>query len=128
LKLLLDTHALAWFLLDLPRLPATSKAAIADPENTVVVSVVSTLEIAIKVRVGKWPEAAPILQDVDRILSAEQFIPLPVSVKHALKAGSMPGAHRDPFDRLLIAQALVEDLTLVSNEAVFDGFGVQRLW
>jgi PIN domain nuclease of toxin-antitoxin system len=128
LRLLLDTHALAWFLLDLPRLPQTAKAAIADPDNMVVVSVVSALEIAIKVRVGKWPEAEPILRNFDGVLSAEQFQPLPVSMDHALKAGSMPGSHRDPFDRLLIAQALVEDLILVTNEALFDGFGVQRLW
>ncbi len=128
MRLLLDTHALAWFLLDLPRLPQTAKAAIADPDNMVVVSVVSALEIAIKVRVGKWPEAEPILRNFDGVLSAEQFQPLPVSMDHALKAGSMPGSHRDPFDRLLIAQALVEDLILVTNEALFDGFGVQRLW
>jgi len=128
LRLLLDTHALAWFLLDLPRLPETAKAAIADPDNTVVVSVVSALEIAIKVRVGKWPEAEPILRDFNHTLSAEQFELLPVSVEHALKAGSMPGLHRDPFDRLLIAQALNEGLILVTNEVLFDGFGVQRLW
>jgi PIN domain nuclease of toxin-antitoxin system len=128
LRLLLDTHALAWFLLDLPRLPQTAKAAIADPDNMVVVSIVSALEIAIKVRVGKWPEAEPILRNFDGVLSAEQFQPLTVSMDHALKAGSMPGSHRDPFDRLLIAQALVEDLTLVTNETLFDGFGVQRLW
>jgi PIN domain nuclease of toxin-antitoxin system len=128
LRLLLDTNALAWFLLDLPSLPQTAKAAIADPDNTVVVSAVSALEIAIKVRIGKWPEAAPIVQAFDRTLEAEQFQALSVSVEHALKAGAMSGVHRDPFDRLLIAQALVEDLILVSNEAVFDGFGVQRLW
>jgi PIN domain nuclease of toxin-antitoxin system len=128
LRLLLDTHALAWFLLDLPRLPQTAKAAIADPDNTVVVSAVSALEIAIKVRIGKWPEAAPIVQDFESTLKAERFQSLAVTLEHALKAGSMPGVHRDPFDRLLIAQASVEDLTLVSNEAVFDNFGVQRLW
>jgi PIN domain nuclease of toxin-antitoxin system len=128
LKLLLDTHALAWFLLDLPRLPQTARAAIADPDNIVMVSAVSALEIAIKVRVGKWPEAAPILQDFDQMILADQFQLLDVSVEHALKAGSMPGQHRDPFDRLLIAQALIEGLTLVTNETLFDGFGVQRLW
>ena len=128
MKLLLDTHALAWFLLDLPRLPQTAKAAIADPHNTVMVSAVSALEIAIKARIGKWPEAEPIIRNFEQVMSAEQFSLLAVSVEHALKAGAMPGVHRDPFDRLLIAQALIEDLTLVSNETVFDGFGVQRLW
>jgi PIN domain nuclease of toxin-antitoxin system len=128
LRLLLDTHALAWFLLDLPRLPATARTEIIDPQNTIFVSAVSAMEIASKHRIGKWPDAAPIAADFEAVVQAERFEPLPITLTHARRAGAMPGAHRDPFDRILIAQALVEDLILVSNETPFDNFGVRRLW
>ncbi len=86
------------------------------------------MEIASKHRIGKWPDAAPIAADFEAVVQAERFEPLPITLTHARRAGAMPGAHRDPFDRILIAQALVEDLILVSNETPFDNFGVRRLW
>ena len=92
------------------------------------VSAVSALEIATKHRIGKLPQAAVLAARFEHEVEALGFQPLPVSLTHARVAGSLPIPHKDPFDRLLIAQAIVEDMFLVSNEAVFDGFGVSRLW
>jgi PIN domain nuclease of toxin-antitoxin system len=86
------------------------------------------MEIATKFRLGKLPSAARLAQDFEAVTDGQGFEPLSISTRHAHLAGSLAIAHKDPFDRLLIAQALLDDLTLVSNEAVFDGYGVVRLW
>ena len=128
MRLLLDTHALIWWLRGDPRLGASARRAIEDRRNDILVSAVSAFEVTTKHRLGKLPEAEILAQDFDGERRQEGFLALDVTIAHAALAGKLPGAHRDPFDRLLIAQALVEGLTLVSNEALFDGFGVQRLW
>ena len=128
MRLLLDTHALIWWLRGDARLGASARPAIEDRRNEVIVSAVSAFEVTTKHRLGKLPEADVLARDFDGERRKEGFLALDISVAHAARAGSLQGAHRDPFDRLLIAQALVEGLTLVSNEALFDGFGVQRLW
>ena len=128
MRLLLDTHALIWWLRGDPRLGASARRAIEDRRNDILVSAVSAFEVTTKHRLGKLPEAEILAQDFDGERRQEGFLALDVTIAHAALAGKLPGARRDPFDRLLIAQALVEGLTLVSNEALFDGFGVQRLW
>jgi PIN domain nuclease of toxin-antitoxin system len=102
--------------------------ALDDSENEVWVSTVSAFEVTTKYRIGKLPQAAELALDFEGARTRQGFLTLPISEAHAVHAGLMAGAHRDPFDRLLIAQALIEGLVLVSNETVFDGFGVQRLW
>jgi PIN domain nuclease of toxin-antitoxin system len=127
-KLLLDTHALIWWLVGDDALSRAAIAAISDDRNTVLVSAASAMEIATKFRIGKLPDAALLAQDFERIIADQGFQELGISVRHARLAGEMKIAHKDPFDRLLIAQARADDLVLVSNEAVFDGFAVNRLW
>jgi PIN domain nuclease of toxin-antitoxin system len=128
LRLLLDTHALLWTFLDSPRLSAAARDAIASEATENFVSAVSAMELTTKYRLGKLDEAAPFMRSGRLDLSGLAFTPLPVSLEHAELAGSLDIPHKDPFDRLLIAQARIERLPLVSNEALFDGFGVERLW
>lgn len=128
MKLLLDTHALIWWLAGDEALSPPARSAIADEANAVAVSAASAMEVATKSRIGKLPDAVLLAQDFERIVAAQGFAELAITVHHARLAGEMKIAHKDPFDRLLIAQALVEDMVLVSNEARFDGFAVQRLW
>ena len=91
-------------------------------------SAASAWEITTKYRLGKLPEAAPVALDVLAIIESQRFLPLAVSVRHGQVAGALPGPHSDPFDRILMAQAIIEDLTLLSNEKAFDAYGVKRLW
>lgn len=128
MRLLLDTHALLWWLLGDTQLPVHAREAIGDEENTVYVSAASASEVATKVRIGKLVGAESLAQDFAPQIQDEGFLPLPISVEHAQRAGSLPGPHRDPFDRMLVAQAQAEILILVSNEEVFDRYGVTRLW
>mgnify|MGYP000963482381 CR=1 FL=1 len=128
MRLLLDTHALLWWLGDDHKLPRRAYDAIADPANEILVSPVSAFEIATKSALGKLPEADGVAADLRPWLSSQGFGILPLDLAVATRAGFLPGPHRDPFDRLLIAQALVADLTLVSNERIFDVYGVRRLW
>jgi len=128
LSLLLDTHALIWWFLDSPALSPAARDRIAEGAEDVYVSAVSAFEISTKVRLGKLPEAAALDRDFSDFIASRGFTPLDLSIQHALVAGGLSSGHKDPFDRLLIAQALTENLTLVSNERLFDGFGVKRLW
>jgi PIN domain nuclease of toxin-antitoxin system len=127
-KLLLDTHALIWWLAGDNALSSRAQAAIADDANAVAVSAASAMEISTKFRIGKLPQAALLAQNFETIIADQGFFELPISVRHAKLAGDMNIAHKDPFDRLLIAQAQAEDMVLVSNEELFDGFAVKRLW
>jgi PIN domain nuclease of toxin-antitoxin system len=128
LKLLLDTHALLWALGDNPRLSARARSAIGDDANEKIVSAASAFEIATKYRLGKLPEAAPLIPDLQAALAPFGFTFLSITTEHAAQAGSLPFPHGDPFDRLLIAQSRIERLPLASNEKLFDGFGVERIW
>jgi PIN domain nuclease of toxin-antitoxin system len=127
-RLLLDTHSFLWWLAGEESLSPLARAAIADDATDVFVSAASAWEIATKYRIGKLPGAAAIVADIDGVITAQGLAPLPVAVRHAIAAGSLPGPHRDPFDRMLIAQAMCEDMVLVSNETPFDAYGVKRLW
>jgi PIN domain nuclease of toxin-antitoxin system len=128
IKLLLDTHALAWWWTDDRRLPAPARAAIADPANTVYVSAVSAWEITTKNRIGKWPEVERVIADYAGFVRRSRFASLPISAEHAHLAGRLDGAHRDPFDRMLIAQARLEGMPIVSGDAVFAAFGATVIW
>lgn len=128
MKLLLDTHAFLWWLVDSDRLAAKAKALIADPANEVVVSAASVWEVTTKHRIGKLADVSDIVHRLPEVIAAEGFGFLPISVHHAARAGLLPGPHRDPFDRMLISQAITDDLVLVSVEALFDQFGVRRMW
>lgn len=92
------------------------------------ISAVSAWEISTKYRLGKLPEARLVAEDVAASVTAEGFAELALSMSHAQRAGDLVGHHRDPFDRMLIAQSMLENMTLVSNERAFDAYGVKRLW
>ncbi len=128
MRLLLDTHALIWWLAGDDALSLRAREAIADEANSVAVSAASAIEVATKFRIGKLPGAALLAQDFEAIVAAQNFTELPISVRQARLAGEMNIAHKDPFDRFLIAQALAENMALVSNETLFDSFAVQRFW
>ena len=127
MNLLLDTHALMWWLWSDERLSREAQQAIRQADN-VHVSSVSAIEITIKYRIGKLPRAADLVREFTSLMEAENFIERPVTWREAQLAGRIEHPHRDPFDRMLIAQALLNDMTLVSNEKLFDSFGVARLW
>ncbi|GAA2224080.1 type II toxin-antitoxin system VapC family toxin [Herbiconiux moechotypicola] len=127
MRLLLDTHTLFWAVRDPTRIPATATALLTDPGNELLVSSVTPWEMGIKVRSGRFPEAAPFLAALPRYLEALGAAELPISVEHSLVAGQFEWEHRDPFDRMLGAQAIIENAVLVSADAVFATLGGVRL-
>jgi PIN domain nuclease of toxin-antitoxin system len=127
-RLLLDTHTLLWWLAGDRQLSFTARRTISDQQYEVFVSAASAWEVTTKHRLGKLPMAGPLAVDFAREVRRQGFTPLPISLEHAQVAGALPNDHRDPFDRMLVAQAREEKLALVSNETVFDGFGVTRVW
>lgn len=128
MRLLLDTHALIWALDDPAKLSAQAQAALEDGGNEVLVSAASAWEVATKYRRGKLPNAAALAHDFDRVVLGAAFTPLPISTRHGQLAGALVGEHRDPFDRILAAQAISEPAWLVSLDPAMDEFGIQRLW
>jgi len=128
LRLLLDTHAFLWWLDGDPKLTAPARSAITADPAQVSVSAATAWEIATKARIGKLPDALDVAADVLGCIVRERFRPLAVTVEHAQRAGALPGPLQDPFDRMLIAQAMQDNLHLVSIERAFDVYGVARLW
>jgi PIN domain nuclease of toxin-antitoxin system len=128
LRALLDTHALLWWLSDHPSLTRAARKAISDAKNTVLVSAASAWEISTKVRLGKLATATDLVADFVGYVDREGFELLSISAEHGIRAGLLPGPHRDPFDRMLIAQAQAENIPIVTNEAIFESYGVRRLW
>ncbi len=128
MRLLLDTHAFLWWLDGDRHLPSRVRAVIGESSNDVLVSAASVWEIATKARLGKLPNAMDVAADVPACIDSQGFVPLPITVHHAQRAGSLIGDHRDPFDRMLIVQAQAEGVPIASNETIFDRFGVARLW
>lgn len=128
MRMLLDTHAFIWWIAGDTRLPVAVRRAIGNESNRKLVSAASAWEITIKFSLGRLPGAALLASDVGGAIVGEGFAELPVTVDDAARAGLLPGPHRDPFDRMFIAQALSRDLVLVSVESLFDGYGVRRLW
>jgi PIN domain nuclease of toxin-antitoxin system len=127
-NLLLDTHALLWFLNDDPSLSATAKALIQDPANRKFVSVASCWEIAIKVGLKKLDLGEPATTFLPRELATNGFGLLGIELIHATSVESLPPHHKDPFDRLLVAQSMIEKLPVVSVDAQLDAYGITRLW
>jgi PIN domain nuclease of toxin-antitoxin system len=127
-RLLMDTHALLWWLAGDERLSMRAREAIASRDNTVHVSAASAWEVATKHRLGKLPGAGPLAVDFAGEVRAQGFTPHEITLEHGQDAGALPGPHRDPFDRMLIAQARTERMALVSNEEAFDAYGVVRIW
>jgi PIN domain nuclease of toxin-antitoxin system len=128
LRLLLDTHALLWLVAGHERLTPAAREALTDGRHEVYVSAVSAYEIAFKHQIGKLETGHEILDDFAGHLRRWAIVELAVAVEHARRAGALDWKHRDPWDRLLVAQALAEDMTLVSNERSFEVTGVSRLW
>lgn len=128
MSILLDTHAFIWFVLDAPNLPATAKALVEDSVNDVFISPASFWEIAIKVRLGKLDLRCSYDELMQRGIFGNDFIILPIEPKHTSLLTTLPLYHKDPFDRLLVAQAIIDGLAIVSVDAQFDAYGVQRLW
>ena len=128
MRLLLDTHTLIWWLTEDLSLPASARRLIASRNSEVLVSAVSAWEIATKVRLGRLEAAADLARDFGGYLARERFECLSISTEHGIRAGSLPGAHKDPFDRMLLAQAQIESLLIVSNDSLLDGYGVSRTW
>jgi PIN domain nuclease of toxin-antitoxin system len=127
-RLLLDTHTLLWWLDGDRRLSRQGRNVIGDEDNEVWVSAASAWELATKARLGKLAGARDVANDVAGCLARQGFLELPISVLHAQRAGGLRIDHRDPFDRMLIAQAQMEDLPIVTNERLFDGLGITRIW
>lgn len=119
MKILLDTHALVWWIFDEPQLGLLARREISDSQNVIYVSSASAWEIATKYRIGKMPEAQELLENYTTILEQGQFQELPIATAHALKAGSLRIEHRDPFDRMLMAQAELEKMAIITYDSAF---------
>ena len=128
MNLLLDTHSFLWFVLNNPRLSTSAAEAIEAETSASYLSIASIWEMAIKVSIGKLSFPTPLNIFVPDQLEQNGIQLLPVSVSHALRVASLPFLHKDPFDRLLIAQSLVEPMAIVSTDVIFDGYGVTRIW
>jgi len=128
MRLLLDTHAFLWFLLDDPGLSETARNLIADPGNDIEISPASYWEIAIKIGLGKYSLPEPYDTFMERELAENDFRILPILPRHTSVLTTLPLHHRDPFDRLLVSQAISEGIPLVSNDPALDVYTIQRLW
>jgi len=127
-KVLLDTCAVIWATLSPSSLTSNVQEIISDENNVILVSAASAWEIATKVRLGRLPGAERLERDYLDVMENAGYTALPIDSQSALRAGRMPGDHRDPFDRMLAAQALALDIPILSPDPQFDGFGVRRIW
>jgi PIN domain nuclease of toxin-antitoxin system len=128
MRVLLDTHALLWAAFRKDLLSARARKLIQSSTNEILVSAASAWEIATKYRLGKLPHAQVLVEDFIVKVTSAGYVLLSISAEHALRAGRLPADHKDPFDRMLAAQAIHEDLPLVSNDERLDAFGVRREW
>jgi PIN domain nuclease of toxin-antitoxin system len=128
MRLLLDTHAFLWWVQDARELSRKARAAIADPENECRLSLVSCWEMAIKHSLGKLKLPTAIETFIPEQVAANRFSQMGIEFRHVTRVAALAFHHRDPFDRLLAAQALEEGLALVSSDAVFRKYGVKRIW
>jgi PIN domain nuclease of toxin-antitoxin system len=128
MRLLLDTHTFLWFVLSDPQLKAAPKAHVENPVNDILISPASYWEIAIKVHLKKLDLFAPYDDFVHRGVVGNDFEILPIEPRHTSLLAALPLHHKDPFDRLLVAQALVEGVPIVSSDLALDAYGVIRLW
>ncbi|WP_300538026.1 type II toxin-antitoxin system VapC family toxin [Sphingosinicella sp.] len=128
MRFLLDTHALLWWWTDDPALPASARERIADPANEIVVSAASAWEVATKVRLGKLPGLESATARFNELVVADGFIELPITQLHAVRAGGYDAARRDPFDRMLAAQAEIERMPILSRDPALSAFPCEIVW
>lgn len=128
MRLLLDSHTLIWSQDDTRQLSAAANAALSNPGNDRLISAATVWEIAIKVGKGRLPLSKPFRVWMDTAIADLGLTLLPITLEHAGRQSVLPGHHRDPFDRLLISQALVEGIPIVGGDAIFDAYGVNRIW
>jgi PIN domain nuclease of toxin-antitoxin system len=127
MEALVDTHTLIWWMVDPARLSKEAAATFADTGSRILISAVVAWELAIKINAGKI-QPSSLLLGLDGAFAKQTFTELPISLEHAVKAGLLPLHHRDPFDRLLVSQALVLGLPIVSADRTLDAYGVRRIW
>lgn len=127
MRVLLDSNALVWWFSSDRRLSAKANSIIRDPRNEIVVSAASAWELAIKDNLGKLPMRG-LLERLPSDLEQSGFTVLPICLNHGVRAGALPMHHKDPFDRMLVAQAQAENLAIVSSDPMFGHYGVRRLW
>jgi len=125
---LLDTHVLLWWLFDDPKLSDPAREIIRAPEHIIIVSSASGWEIATKGRLGKLPHAGDITENLPSLLQKARIKVLSITMAHALAAGALPGPHRDPFDRMLIAQGQIEQLPIVTSDRAFKKYPIKLIW
>jgi PIN domain nuclease of toxin-antitoxin system len=128
MRLLIDTHILLWLIREPKRISSAAKAALLDDANQVYVSAASAWEIAIKVHAGKLSVDRGLLTDFDATVKAQGMVQLTVTSEHGIKAGLLNSPHKDPFDRMLAGQALLEHLTMVTADRAFTSMGVKIIW
>jgi PIN domain nuclease of toxin-antitoxin system len=127
-RVLLDTHTLIWWATDDPKLSRDARSVLSSFDTEVFVSAASAWEVSTKVRIGKLPGAEMFAAEFPARVERLGFRELAIRMEHGQRAGLLPGAHKDPFDRMLIAQAQAENMQIVSNEKVFDDYHVRRIW
>ncbi len=128
MNVLLDTHVLLWYYIDDPQLSTTARVTIQDPNNWIFVSAASHWEIAIKVSIGKYSLQVPFRTFVQEAVFDNGFRFSPIESQHSAALIGLPFHHRDPFDRLIVTQAIVEDIPIVSNDAILDSYSIRRIW
>lgn len=128
MRVLLDTHTFLWFVLGDAQLSAPAKAIIEDPRNEKLLSPASSWEIAIKISIGKYTLSTPYREFMEKGITDNGFLVVPIGLQHTAVLTTLPFHHRDPFDRLIIAQAMVEEATIVSVDTEFDAYPITRLW
>jgi len=127
-KALLDTHTLLWAAYRKDLLSARATSILESKSNELIISAASAWEIDTKFRLGRLPYANVLANDFISVVTDAGYEMLSISAEHALRAGQLPGEHKDPFDRMLAAQAIHENIPLISNDTCFDAFGVRRKW
>ncbi|MEO5371250.1 MAG: type II toxin-antitoxin system VapC family toxin [Magnetococcus sp. DMHC-1] len=128
MQILLDTHVFLWWINSPNHLSGHARDLLSDPQNSFILSLVSVWELAIKIRLGKLHFSEPLDQFVSCEVTGNQFHHLDIKLQHVTRVATLPLHHRDPFDRLLIAQSLVEEMPILSADGTFDSYGVTRLW
>ena len=128
MRYLVDAHTLLWSQDDITRLPEPATTALTNPADDRLLSIATIWEIGIKVALGKLPLSKPFRTWMDTAISDLAMTPLPITLDHVEQLTQLPFHHRDPFDRLIIAQAIVEDIPLISSDTQFDAYGIHRIW
>jgi PIN domain nuclease of toxin-antitoxin system len=127
MRVLLDTHALVWWLLGDEQLSPAARDAVSSARE-VLVSAACAWELSTKARLGKWPAAEALAGDLAAWVLRQGMTPLAITLDHGTRAGGLPGPHRDPFDRMLIAQCMAEGTAIISVDTVFETYGLRRIW